>query len=143
MLKETEAEDRRWIMLAVSTVAQDEADGIFERTLSIAVSLIDRYLKDGWHIRLLLGDQQELLASGEEQFFHLLHAIALCERRPAGAVVPQAMADRLAGFNEGPRILLTPGTDTIHSEMTPLVDYIISPQSHRDLFDGAGSGLSA
>ena len=86
--------DQRWITLAISTVAPDQSDATFERSLSIAASLIDRLLKDNYRIRLLLGDQQELLADGIEQALHLLHALALCERRPvmAGAIIRQALA---------------------------------------------------
>ncbi|MBK9998606.1 MAG: DUF58 domain-containing protein [Nitrospira sp.] len=47
MLKETEAEERRSITLAISTVAPDEAENSFERALSIGASLIDHFLKDG------------------------------------------------------------------------------------------------
>ena len=73
MLKETEAEDQRRATVAVSTVAPIEEDGAFERALSIVASLLDRLLKEGYHVRLLLGDQQEIMASGAGQFLQLLH----------------------------------------------------------------------
>lgn len=82
MLKETEAEERRSITLAISTVAPDEAENSFERALSIGASLIDHFLKAGYQVRLLLGDQQDILACGTDQALHLFHALALCERRP-------------------------------------------------------------
>ena len=145
MLKETEAEDQRWITLAISTVAPDQSDATFERSLSIAASLIDRLLKDNHRIRLLLGDQQELLADGTEQALHLLHALALCERRPvtAGAVIRQALAQALAESREGPIILLLPWVDPTCGDELPAVDQVLSPQTHKDLFDGTGSSLPA
>lgn len=145
MLRETEAEDQRLVTLAVSTIAPVEDDGVFERTLSIAASLLDLFLKDGYQVRLLLGHQQEIVASGEEQSFHLLHALALCERRPitAGASIRQAMGQAIIESREGPTILLSPWTDPGQCEEFPAVDHVISPQSHKDLFDGVGPGIPA
>lgn len=145
MLRETEAEDQRLVTLAVSTIAPVEEDGVFERTLSIAASLLDLFLKDGYQVRLLLGDQQEIVASGEEQSFHLLHALALCERRPnsAGVSIRQAMGQAMAESSDGPTILLSSWTDPDRCEEFPAVDHVISPQSHRDLFDGVGPGTPA
>ncbi len=145
MLKETEAEDQRWVTLAVSTVAPVEEDGAFERALSIAASLLDLLLKDGYQVRLLLGDQQGILASGPEQFLHLLHPLALCERRPvtAAASIRQAMAQALAESNGGLTLLLSPWTDPAQREEFPAVDHVISPQSYGDLFDAVGSSIPA
>lgn len=145
MLKETEAEDQRWITLAVSTVAPDEEDGTFERALSIAASLIDRFLKDGYQVRLLLGDQREILANGSEQFLYLLHPLALCERRPvtSDAAIRQSMTQSLAESDEGLTILLLPWTDPGRREDFPTVDHVISPQSYGDLFHVVGSRLPA
>ncbi len=145
MLKETEAENHRMITLALFTVAPDEADDTFERALSIAASLVDHFLKDGVRLRLLLGDQQELLADGEEQSLHLFHALALCERRPvaASAVVEQALAHALAESHEGPTILLAPWTDPVRRNAFPAVGHVLTPHTHKDLFDATGSSLSA
>ncbi len=84
MLKETEAEDQQWVTVAVSTVAPIEADDAFERALSIAASLLKLLLNDGYHVRLLLGDQGKS-ANKPSHFFHLLHSLApasdACARR--------------------------------------------------------------
>ena len=145
MLKETEAENRRSITLAILTVAPDEAAHRFERALSIAASLIDHYLKDGYQVRLVLGDQQDLWACGTDQSLPLLHALALCEQgAPATwTVVQQAIAQVLGEGHEGPTILLSPWSDPARRSEMPSVDYIMSPESHRDLFDDAGSSVSA
>jgi uncharacterized protein (DUF58 family) len=145
MLRETEAEDQRQVTLAVSTIAPVEEDGAFERALSIAASLFDLFLKGGYQVRLLLGDQQEIVVSGEEQSFHLFHALALCERRPniAGASVRQVLGQALAESREGSTVLLLPWTDPDQCEEFPAVDHVISPQSHKDLFDGVGPGIPA
>lgn len=143
MLKETEAEDQQWVTVAVSTIAPVEEDDVFERALSIAASLFDLLLKGGYHVRLLLGDQEEILANGPDQFLHLLHSLALCERRPApsGESIRQAMAQALAESYEGLTILVLPWTDPAQREELPTVDHVISPQSYRDLFHAVGSRL--
>jgi len=145
IVKETEAEDQHMITLAVLTVCPDEHEHTFERTLSIAASLIDYYVKRGVRLRLLLGDQQNLLADGEDQLRDLFHALALCERRPvtASASVHQAMALGLTNSEEGPIIWLSPWTDAACAEALPAIDLMLTPQTHKDLFDAAGSGLPA
>ena len=145
MLKETEAEDQQWVTVAVSTVAPIEEDDAFERALSIAASLLNLLLNDGYHVRLLLGDQGEILANGPDQFIHLLHSLALCERRPApsGESIQQPMAQALAESHEGLTILVLPWTEPAHREEWPAVDHVISPQSYRDLFDAVESRLPA
>lgn len=143
MLKETEAEQRRVVTLAVSTLAPDEAADSFERTLSIAASLIDLFLKSGCRIRLLLGDRQELPTDGTEDSLPLLHALALCERctTTKGTSFREALARALAEPHEGMTILLLPWIDPARDKEFPAVDHVISPQSHEDLFDGVGRGI--
>ncbi len=145
MLKETEAEDQQRVTVAVSTVAPIEEDDAFERALSIAASLINWFLNGGYHVRLLLGDEEEILAQGPDQFLHLLHALALCGRRPApsGESIQRPMAQALAELHEGLTILVLPWNDPAHREELPAVDHVISPQSYKDLFDAAGSRLPA
>ncbi|MCW5797667.1 MAG: DUF58 domain-containing protein [Nitrospira sp.] len=145
MLKETEAEDQRIITLAVFTVAPDEEEDTFERALSIAASLIDQLLNSGIRLRLLLGDQQELLADGNESPLHLFHALALCERRPVAdsAAVQQALIQALVQSQDGPTLLLSSWADPALRDVFPAVDQILTPYTHKDLFDAAGSGLPA
>lgn len=145
MLKETEEEERRSVTVAISTLAPDEAENSFERVLSIGASLIDHFLKDGYQVRLLLDDQQDMIACGTDQSPQLFHALALCERRPmpTGSAIRYSMARALAASHEGPIVLLLPWTEPTRNEQFPTVDYIVSPQSHRELFDDAGPGLSA
>ncbi len=145
MLKETEAEDQQWVTVAVSTVAPVEANDAFERALSIAASLLSLLLNGGYHVRLLLGDQEEIVANEPDQCFHLLHALAFCERRPtrAGESAQQPMAQALAASREGSTILIRSWDQPAHGEDWPAVDHVISPQSYRDLFDAVESRLPA
>ena len=145
MLKETEAEDQQCVTVAISTVAPIEEDNVFERALSIAASLVNLLLSDRYHVRLLLGDQEEMLANGPAQFHHLLHALALCERRTAcsGESIQQPMAQALAESREGLTILILPWIAPAHRDALPAVDHVISPQSYRDLFDAVESRLPA
>lgn len=145
MLKETEAEDQRMITLAVLTVAPDEDAETFERTLSIAASLVDQFLHNGIRLRLLLGDHPELLAEANASPLHLFHALALCERHaPAeGTAVQQVLAQAMVRSQDGPTLLLSSWMDPALRAMFPAVDQILSPHSHKDLFDAAGSSLPA
>ncbi|MBS0169241.1 MAG: DUF58 domain-containing protein [Nitrospira sp.] len=145
MVKETEAEDQHMVTVALPTVCPDHDDCTFERALSVAASLIDYYVKDGMRIRLILGDQYHLVADGEDHVRDLFHALALCERRPvaASASVYQAMALGLADAAEDPIIWLSPWTDAAGVEALPTVDLMVTPYTHKDLFDAAGSGLPA
>jgi len=145
MLKETEAEDQRLITLAVFTVAPDEDEETFEQALSIAASLIDRFLNEGLRVRLVLGDQQDLQAVGNETPLHLFQALALCERRPVTdrTAAQHALVHALRRSQDGPTVLLSAWPDPPLREMFPAVDRILTPQTHKDLFDAAGSSLSA
>ncbi|MBV6469937.1 MAG: hypothetical protein NBKEAIPA_01846 [Nitrospirae bacterium] len=146
MLRETESEDHRQVIVAVSTVAPDDADPAFERALSIAASLVSLFLREGYEVHLLLGNQPIHTAAGPDQSLSLFHALALCERqRPAMCeVIYQAMAHALAASMEGVTIGLTPWTDP-DGAATPFynLDHMISPESDEDLFNGAGSGIPA
>ena len=145
MLKETEAEDQRIITLAVFTVAADAEVATFERALSIAASLIDQLLKSGVRLRLLLGDQQEVMAEGNESPLHLFHALALCERRPVddSTAVQQALISTLVRSQDGPTLLIASWADPALHDLFPGVDQILTPHTHKDLFDADGSGLPA
>jgi len=145
MLKETEAEDQRLITLAVFTVAPDKEQETFEQALSIAASLIDRFLSDGLRVRLLLDEQQELQADGNETPLHLFHALALCERRPVTdeTAAQHALVRALQRSQDGPTVLLSAWADPPLREMFPAVDRILTSHTHKDLFDAAGSSLSA
>ena len=145
MLKETEAEEQRWATVAVSTVAPVEADDAFERALSVAASLVDHLLKDGYQVRLISGDQPEIRASGPEQLLHLLHPLALCERHPIASAqtIRDRMEQALMQVHEGLTVLVLPWIDPAHSQMQGLVDHVMSPESYRNLFHEAGSRFPA
>ena len=145
MLKETEAEDQRWATVAVSTVAPAEEDAVFEQALSVAASLLDRLLKEGYQVRLVLGDQPAIQASGPEQFIQFLHPLALCERHPVTSAQPirERMEQALVQVHEGLTVLVLPWIDPAHRHMEGAADHVISPESYRDLFDAAGSRLPA
>lgn len=145
MLKETEAEDQQRVTVAVSTVAPREEDDAFERTLSISASLVEQLLKEGYCVRLVLGDQPEIFATGTEQLLQLLHPLALCERRSvmAAAAVRQNMVQALMESQGGLTILILPWTAPAELDVWTDVDHVISPQSHQDLYHAAGLRLPA
>lgn len=141
MLKENEAESQRRVTVAVSTVAPIEEAGAFERALSIATSLLDFLLKEGYHVRLLLGDHYEVFASDAGQFFQLLLPLALCERRPvtSAASTQQTLGHALKEAHTDLTILILPWTDPAEHDAWTGADHLISPLSYRDLFDAVGS----
>ncbi|HVG03204.1 MAG TPA: DUF58 domain-containing protein [Nitrospira sp.] len=143
MLKETEAEDQRWVTVAVSTVAPVEEDDAFERALSVAASLLDHLLREGYQARLLLGDQPEIHASGPEQLIQLLRPLALCERHPIASAIAirDRMEQALFQVHEGLTLLVLPWIDPAHEQMEKIVDHVISPESYRNLFHAVGSRL--
>lgn len=146
IIKETEAEDQHMITLALLTVCPYDEDDVFERALSLAASLIDYYVKHGMRVRLLLGDQDHLVAEGDDQTRELFHALALCERRPvtAGHSVQQAMTQALTEAAEtGAVIWLSPWTGTAGVQTVPAVDLMLTPHTHKDLFDAVGPSLPA
>ena len=145
MLKETEAEDQRQAAVAVSTVAPVEKDEAFERALSLTASLLDRLLKEGYHVRLVLGDQPTIHAGGPEQFLQLLHPLALCERQPitSAIAIRDSIEQALLEVHGGLTILVLPWIDPIHRRAEGAADHVISPESYRDLFDAAGPRLPA
>ena len=84
-------------------------------------------------------------ADADEPPRHLFHALALCERRPVGdrAAVQHTLVQALVRSQDGPTLLISSSTNQALREMFPAVDQILTPYTHEDLFDAAGSRLSA
>jgi hypothetical protein len=102
-------------------------------------------LKEGYQVRLILGDQSEIRASVPEQLLHLLHPLALCARHPitSAQAVRERMEQALMQARDGLTILVVPWIDPAHSQTQGLVDHVMSPESYRNLFHEVGPRFPA
>jgi uncharacterized protein (DUF58 family) len=98
IVRETEAEDQRMVTLALPTAAS--ADGRargavagrfdpsdpFERTVGLVASLAAHFHREGFAVRLLVGDQEVSHGTGEGHLDRILHVLALCGTSQNGAI---------------------------------------------------------
>ena len=143
MIKETEAEDQRWVTIAVSPIAPLEQDAAFERALSVAASLVHAFLERGYQIALVVGAEEIPFGNGEQHYLRMLQTLALSERRnPEEMDALQArMTQALSQPKEGSTILISPWSHPAQINPVIGVDQIISPATYEALFHGTGSGL--
>ncbi|MFO0731642.1 MAG: DUF58 domain-containing protein [Nitrospiraceae bacterium] len=139
MIKETEAEDQRWVTLAMSPVAPPEHDSRFERALSIAGSIVQLLHSRGYHLRLVLGSESIPFGAGEEHATRILETLALCTRsNPENADdVETALTQVLRNSRDGFTVLIRPWISAGSSPLGIPIDITIDPESYRDLFDVA------
>ena len=89
MVRETEAEDQRRITIVLSTLAPQAHEGLFERSVTLAASLLWQLTQKSYPLRLIVGAEDSGLGSGSDHLVPMLRLLALCERRtptfgPAG-----------------------------------------------------------
>lgn len=145
MIKETEAEDQRWVTLVVSPVAPAEHDDLFERALSVAASLVQILQSRGYRLSLVLGSESIPFGTGEEHAVRLLRALAVCDRcdpHKAGEL-DGAMAQALGGSRDGFTVFITPWPEGRHSTSVVHADVTIDPESYEELFDVTGPRVQA
>lgn len=81
IVRETEAEDQCRITLLLSTIAPDSDDEVFERSVTLAASLLWQLSKKTYPIRLIVDDEDSGLGSGPDHLFAMMRLLALCKRR--------------------------------------------------------------
>lgn len=86
IVRETEAEDQRRVVLALPTAVPADAQPAFERAVSLTASLAAFFHAKDYAIRLLVGEQDMAYGAGEAHYYAMLRALALC--RPAAAASP-------------------------------------------------------
>ncbi len=91
MVRETEAEDQRRVALVLPTAVPEQAQPAFERAVSLTASLAAFFHQQGHAIRLLVGEQEIPVGTGEAQYDAILRALALCRPVAAGSPIPAAM----------------------------------------------------
>ncbi|MDO8357771.1 MAG: DUF58 domain-containing protein [Nitrospirota bacterium] len=82
IVRETEAEDQRRILVILSIVAPDESEPLFERSVTFVASLLWQLTERAYPVRLIVGREDSGLGSGSAHLFAMLRLLALCERHP-------------------------------------------------------------
>jgi uncharacterized protein (DUF58 family) len=82
IVRETEAEDQRRITIALSTLAPDDHEALFEQSVTLVASLLWQLSQKSYPLRLIVDAEDSGLGSGEDHLVTMLRMLALCERRP-------------------------------------------------------------
>jgi len=82
IVRETEAEDQRRILVILSIVAPDECEPLFERSVTFVASLLWQLTERAYPVRLIVGREDSGLGSGSSHLFAMLRLLARCERQP-------------------------------------------------------------
>lgn len=85
IVRETEAEDQRRILVILSIVAPDESEPLFERSVTFVASLLWQLTERAYPVRLIVGGEDSGLGSGSAHLFAMLRLLALCKRHRPGA----------------------------------------------------------
>jgi uncharacterized protein (DUF58 family) len=95
IVRETETEDLRQVTLALPTaVPEGRSAEFFEQAVSLTASLAAYFQRQGFAVRLLVGEQEVPHGLGQTHLYRILRALALCE--PVG--VRQCADAALDGF---------------------------------------------
>ncbi|BCA55460.1 hypothetical protein W02_26000 [Nitrospira sp. KM1] len=84
MVRETEAEDQLRVTIVLSTVAPDESDRLFERSVTLVASILWHLSRNSYPLRLIVNDQDSSLGTGSDHLLSMLRLLALCTRRKPG-----------------------------------------------------------
>jgi uncharacterized protein (DUF58 family) len=79
MVRETETEDQRRVVLALPTTVPVSARAAFEQAVSLTASLAASFHAQGYALRLLIGSQDIPYGAGEAHYDAVLRALALCQ----------------------------------------------------------------
>jgi uncharacterized protein (DUF58 family) len=81
IVRETEAEDQRRMTIALSTLAPDDHNTLFEQTVTLVASLLWQLSAKSFPLRLIVDSADSGLGSGSDHLLAMLRLLALCERR--------------------------------------------------------------
>ena len=81
IVRETEAEDQRRITIALSTLAPDDHEGLFEQSVTLVASLLWQLSQRAYPLRLIVAGEDSGSGSGGDHLVTMLRMLALCERR--------------------------------------------------------------
>ena len=108
MVRETEAEDQRRVVLAVPTAVPASARAAFEQAVSLTASLAAFFHAQGYALRLLIGSQEIPYGTGEAHYDAVLRALALCQPEAESPLPPAFHAlPRREAFGELTLVVLS------------------------------------
>lgn len=79
-IRETEAEEQRRAIIYLPTSVPASHDALFERAVSLAASLVELLIHNGYSIQLRVGPDCSSFDRGEAHRLELLRMLALCQR---------------------------------------------------------------
>lgn len=114
IVRETEAEDQRRITIALSTLAPEDRDALFEQSVTLVASLLWQLSQRSYPLRLIVDTEDSGLGSGSDHLLTMLRLLALCERRSPKSG-HKAFADPLPGLGHdaerGYMVVVMPWSD--------------------------------
>jgi uncharacterized protein (DUF58 family) len=96
IVRETEAEDQRRITIALSTLAPDDRETLFEHSVTLVASLLWQLSQKSYLLRVIIDAEDSGSGSGSGHLLTMLRLLALCERRSPRSG-RDAFADALYG----------------------------------------------
>ena len=138
IVRETEAEDQRRITIVLSTVAPDDADPLFERSVSLVASLLWQLSQKSYPSRLIVDAEDSGPGSGSDHLLTMLRLLALCERRSPefGREEPTNPMTTLGQDAErGYTVMVVPWSDS-HDPMPMAADRILNATQIEALTNG-------
>jgi len=111
VVRETEAEDQRRITVILSCVAPGHLDGLFERSVTLAASLLWHLAERNYPLRLLVGGEDSGSGVGSEHLLAMMRLLALCERRGSAQGLRERDATILQDADRGYTLAVVPWTD--------------------------------
>ncbi len=81
IVRETEIEDQRRITVFLSTIAPEEQDGLFERSITLVASLVWHLYDKSHSVRLVVDREDSGFGTGTDHLLTIMKMLALCRRR--------------------------------------------------------------
>ena len=128
IVRETEAEDQRRITIVLSTVAPDDDEALFERSVTLVASLLWQLSQKSYPLRLIVDAEDSGLGSGSDHLLMMLRLLALCERRPPRFVQKEAVNPSIALGQDAERgytVLVMPWSESNDTGPVP-ADRVLS-----------------
>lgn len=138
IVRETEAEDQRRITIMLSTIAPEDRDALFERSVTLVASLLWQLSQKSYPLRLIVGREDSGLGSGSDHLLGMLHLLALCERHSPGQS-ESLLLDPITALSHdserGYTVAVMPWSDPDHPPAMAAADRIVHAPQIEELTD--------